>query len=105
MNEMAWLVKILWGCLAVDIVVVYLTRRKKLELRNTYFDLHKKHGFVKSRIFKIFIVCFCSLLFINDPMDYPASASLTTILYFVSTLKLMVDYFSAPINKSGVQKV
>jgi hypothetical protein len=92
-----WFLYILIALACLDILIIFLAKAKKPDLKNKYFDFHKKHGFRKITIIKIILVFFVGAIFI-DPTGNSFKLSIPLIIYAFFVIKLIVDYLAGKTN-------
>ena len=86
-----WFLYCLIAVVFLDTFVIFCAKANQPNLKNKYFYFHKKHGFWKITIIKIFLVVIVGAMLI-DPAGNSFKLVIPIIIYAFFVLKLIVDF-------------
>ena len=73
----------------VDIILIYVIRRRMPSLKNKYFDIHRRYGFHKVNVLKAILA-----FFVVSTIHGPKTVGILPLIliYFVLVAKLLIDF-------------
>ncbi len=94
-----WFLYCFLAIAAFDTFFTILVKVKKPKIENKYFDFHRRYGFIKVTIGKIFLIFFVSACLIDSSGNvfklFPV-----IIIYAYFVIRLLIDFLIFQLNKS-----
>ena len=94
-----WTIPIVFCLIILDIVLIHLIKKNELSIKNKYFELHERFGYLKLNFFKI-IFALLNLWQALKPVRYNSLGYfLALLIYTCIVIKLLLDFLKEKKSK------
>jgi len=90
-GSFTWTIPLVFFDVFLDILLVYFIKKNDLSIRNKYYELHARFGFLKLNSLKI-VFALLNLWQASRPVRYnPLGFFLSVLIYTCIVIKLLID--------------
>ena len=79
---------------SLDLALTFIAKRRRLSVKNVYFQLNLKYGYLKLSLLKVGLALL-HIWFLIDPRLSNGRIELVMIYYYLLILKLFIDVLQA----------